>query len=58
MSEYPTETYLPLDVQTWLCQYLTPGQHAMAFAAFAAFVVVICLTAAACVCRSPDAAEE
>jgi len=30
----------------------------MAFAMIAAFVVVICLTAAACVCRSPDAAEE
>ena len=58
MSEYPTETYLPLDVQMWLCQYLTPGQHAIAFAMIAGFVVVICLTALTCVCRSPKAAEE
>ena len=58
MKEYPVETYLPLDVQMWLCQYVSPESHTIAFATIAGFIGIIGLTALTCVFRSPDAAEE
>lgn len=43
-KEYPIETYLPLDVQMWLCKELVPGEQVALFATISVCLFGIALT--------------